>query len=174
MADNYSQGVIWPPIPEDLLDRETKLRLIACGIAWEKTENGFYLFAEDGPYNGQLFSGDSQDSEEVDYIELLRELIVRSRGRLKALTLEGADACTKMRPDGFGGFAFIITPDPNETLYISSYQWVREKAEELGLTDAIYGPDPASNTNSTPIPTEAAGLTTTAANPGGGHVDDLG
>jgi hypothetical protein len=151
MAEYATQAVIWPPVPADLLDENTKTFLTTCGIQWEKHEDDrLYLFAEDGPYNGMHFAGDDAEPSEVDYVEVLQKMVARSEGRLKALTIEAADTCSKMRSDGFGGWAMVITVD--EAHYLATFQWVREKVTALNLHDDVYGP----------------------AKQGEGHVDDLG
>jgi hypothetical protein len=155
MADMYTQGVIWPPVPNDLLDDLTKDRLAACGIEWEDAgHDRLYLFASDGPYNGMIYLNNDQEPTEVDYVELLQQLIIRSAGRLKALTIEAADTCSKMRPDGFGGWAMIITAMgcTDDTQYLSTYEWIRTKVKELGLDQDVYGTE----------------------KDGGSHVDHLG
>ncbi len=45
-----------------------------------------------------------------DYTTILQDIVRRSKGDLPYLTIAGAYTCSKMRPDGFGGMAIIITP----------------------------------------------------------------
>jgi hypothetical protein len=141
MTNFTTQATLWPPVPADLIDDSTKELLDTCGIACEKLEDGrLYLFSDDGPYNGMSFDEAIQQSVELDYVTVLRGIIARSAGRLKALTIEAADTCNgKMLPDAFGGWAMIITTD--KTHYLSTFQWVRKMVNELGLDDAIYGED---------------------------------
>lgn len=44
------------------------------------------------------------------YLVILQDIIRRSKGRLPYLTITAAWTCSRMRPDGFGGHASIITP----------------------------------------------------------------
>jgi hypothetical protein len=44
------------------------------------------------------------------YLVILQDIVRRSRGALPYLTIASAWTCSKMRPNGFGGQATIITP----------------------------------------------------------------
>jgi len=54
-----------------------------------------------------------------DYTTILQDIVRRSKGELPYLTIAAAYTCSKMRPDGFGGMATIITP--SRILYHSTY-----------------------------------------------------
>jgi hypothetical protein len=45
-----------------------------------------------------------------DYTTILQDIVRRSKGELPYVTIATAYTCSKMRPDGFGGGAIIITP----------------------------------------------------------------
>jgi len=61
-----------------------------------------------------------------NYTTILQDIVRRSKGELPYLTIASAYTCSKMRPDGFGGGAIIITP--YRISYSSTYD-VFEKFE---------------------------------------------
>ncbi len=79
-----------------------------------------------------LKSDPGQDSFDFDltstagYTTILQDIVRRSKGELPYLTIATAYTCSKMRPDGFGGGAIIITP--YRVSYNSTYD-VFEKFE---------------------------------------------
>ncbi len=64
------------------------------------------------------------------YTTILQDIVRRSKGDLPYLTIAGAYTSSKMRPDGFGGMAIIITP--YRIRYSSTYD-VIEKFESRWL-----------------------------------------
>jgi hypothetical protein len=80
------------------------------------------------------------DTVEVDcaifgnYHRVFQGIIRRSGGKLPYVTTQGAFTCSKMRPDGFGGMADVITADTVES--VSTFTWTRDKLVELGLEKA--------------------------------------
>ena len=53
------------------------------------------------------------------HLIILQDIVRRSKGELPYLTIAAAYTCSKMRPDGFGGMAIIITQ--NRISYHSTY-----------------------------------------------------
>jgi hypothetical protein len=60
----------------------------------------------------------------TSYIDVFQAIIKRSLGRLPYVCLETALTCGKMRPDGFGGTAEIITE--SQAQFINTGRWLHE------------------------------------------------
>ncbi len=60
------------------------------------------------------------------YTTILQDIVRRSKGELPYLTIASAYTCSKMRPDGFGGGAIVITP------YRISYNSTYDVFEKFG------------------------------------------
>lgn len=71
---------------------------------------------------GKLPDGDEQveiDVTEIGYEPIFQDIVRRSA--LDFIEVESAWTCTKMRPDGFGGAATLITADAIEGMSTSSW-----------------------------------------------------
>lgn len=68
--------------------------------------------------------------DEVPYILILQDIVRRSPG-LTHVTVSGAHTCTKMRIDGFGGFAAFVTADVIR--WISTDTWLEAQFSDLGI-----------------------------------------
>lgn len=108
MTNYYMQAVVQPEIPVEFLDDYARERLEECGFTCELTPEGWYLHADEGADG---------------YEDTLLEVVRKSKGRLRYLTVEGAFICSKPRPDGFGGFAYLITADGLD--YVSTGEWLQ-------------------------------------------------
>jgi hypothetical protein len=120
MADYFTEVTVMPYIPKDLLSEQDLEMLALFGFQSEqvKTDEGefVYLYAEE--YSGTAFrtveKGDATEEEELteaDLTAFFRRVIDASNGRLKYLYLQAACTCSKMRPDGFGGWVSFLTKD---------------------------------------------------------------
>lgn len=132
MANNYYQATISPDLPATLFnDEELQALEIACGLSSEKIEGNLYFFADTS------FSSEGEDSDgsPIDCLALLqaklRQLDPADHPRI---VIEGAATCSKMRPNEFGGFAYLITRDDVRSM--STWQWLHEQTprEEVDLT----------------------------------------
>ncbi|ESQ79257.1 hypothetical protein [Asticcacaulis sp. YBE204] len=64
------------------------------------------------------------------YILILQDVLRRSTTR-SFFTVNGAYTCTKMRPDGFGGWAAFVTP--TEIHRMSTDSWIESMFETLKI-----------------------------------------
>lgn len=64
------------------------------------------------------------------YILILQDVLRRSE-TLTYFTVNGAYTCTKMRPDGFGGWAVFVTP--TEIHWMSTDSWIESMFETLKI-----------------------------------------
>ncbi len=62
------------------------------------------------------------DVSAVSFEGILQDIVARSA--LDYIEVETAWSCSKMRPDGFGGSATLITPDDIQT--VSTSAWLDE------------------------------------------------
>ena len=126
MADNYSQATVSPNLPAALFNEEELQALeIACGLSCEKIEDDLYFFAE----TSFRAEGDDDEDSTVDCLALMQaKLRQLDPATYPHITIEGADTCSKMRPDEFGGFAHLITRDLVRS--ISTSQWLHEQTHE--------------------------------------------
>lgn len=84
---------------------------------------------------GMLQGGDEQveiDVAEIGYETIFQDVVRRSA--LGFVEVETAWTCTKMRPDGFGGAATLITASAIESMSTSS--WLDEAIARLDLEPA--------------------------------------
>jgi hypothetical protein len=164
MADYYSQCVVSPMLPlADLMAAEQLLlrnifgsevdgdelylfaeigrntmidlelpdmlaALAATGVASAATRLLSKAVAE-------LPEGEAAAEIELDdeWIEILQEIVRRSNA-LTFVTIETGFNCSKMRPDGFGGAAMVITADTVDTM--STSQFIDETlSARLGTTN---------------------------------------
>lgn len=51
------------------------------------------------------------------------------------VTIEWANTCNKMRPDGFGGGAAVVTATRVE--YITTHEWIAQRLADLSEKEAI-------------------------------------
>lgn len=122
MAEYYTQAVVLPEIPFDLLDNDTLTKLELCGFSYELTATGWFLYAD----------------EYVDeFEELLQEIIRRSEGQLSYLSVEGSYSCSEPFADAYGGFAYVITADDME--YVSTGLWLQD---HIPWQEKVSQPEP--------------------------------
>jgi hypothetical protein len=130
MANNYNQATISPQLPATLFsEQELQSLEIACGLTHETCGDHLYLFA------GDFFreEGEDEDDQRVNCLDLLQEKL----GQLDAaayphIAIQGASTCSKMRPDEFGGFAFLITRDNVRSF--CTWQWLDEQTDAAPRT----------------------------------------
>ena len=120
MADYFTEVVVQPCIPGDLL-REQDLKMLGLyGFQHEmvKNEDGesVYLFAPE--YSASAYDevdeGEGPVQVELDedmLVAFFQRVIDASKGRLKYLYLQAGCTCNKYRPDGFGGWVIFLTKD---------------------------------------------------------------
>lgn len=85
--------------------------------------------AEEGDDAYSEFDFDAQ-VDEVPYTLILQDVIRRSK-QLTYVTVSGAHTCTKMRIDGFGGFAAFITAEVIR--WVSTDTWLEAQFSEVGI-----------------------------------------
>ena len=123
MANNYHQATVSPELPATLF-HEDELRSLefACGLTCERDEDSLYFFA------GESFGeeGEGEDGQPVNCLILMQEKLKQlDLAVYPHITIHGAATCSKMRPDEFGGFAYLITRDAIRS--ISTWQWLYEQ-----------------------------------------------
>ena len=153
MANYYHHTVVTPFIPVELMT-PLEAWILKNTFEFEEGEdiNSIYFFAEEGrnsffetsdPEFVELLRGDDSPLAEkmaiefaeagspaewhlgsTSYIDVFQAIIKRSLGRLPYVCLETALTCGKMRPDGFGGVAEIITE--SQALYIKTSRCLHE------------------------------------------------
>ena len=133
MADYYTQMVVAPLIPKDLVTPEVDTMLTDFNITIESgSATEFYLYSDEYSGNAWGFSetGEEVHHSEDDLVAMFQDLIKASEGRLKWISLESAHTCSKMRSDGFGGSAVLITA--NKVRYMGTTPWIEQQISELG------------------------------------------
>ncbi len=128
MANYYSQATITPCLPATLF-REEELDSLsrACGLTTESEGDDLYFFAE------ECFSdeGEDENGETFDCLALLQgKLRQLDASTYPHIVIEGATVCGRMRPGGFGGFAYYITRD--EIRSIATSQWLLDQPKRAG------------------------------------------
>lgn len=138
MADYFTEVIVMPYIPRDLLSEQDLELLALYGFQSEqvKTDEGEFVYLYAYEYSGTAFrtvekDGKTEEEEltEEDLTAFFRRVIDASNGRLKYLYLHAACTCSKMRPDGFGGWVSFLTKD--EERFMSTFDAVEKfKARE--------------------------------------------
>lgn len=150
MADYYTAAVMNPFIPKQLVTEDEINILQRFGFRCEPTDQGnaLYFWAEEYCSSGyanpevasRVFPEKKIDFEEEvdlcedDLLDLLMGIIQKSEGCLKYISIEAAMTCSKMCPDGFGGFAMFITADKCENT--GTGQWLAQKEDEFNKAAA--------------------------------------
>jgi len=151
MADYFSSSVFQPSIPKQLLTNDDLEFLAAFNIDAEPDgEDTLYLFAEDWCTCAvmEYEDGTEKELDENDLFTRFQEIIRRSNGELPWIYMETSYTCSKMRPDGFGGFAVFITADDVDC--IGTSWWLEQRISEAETGD--FGPhsdDPPANSATT-------------------------
>lgn len=116
MANYYTQLVVQPEIPAQLLDEALRDRLEQCGLNCDhdQREDTYYIYSMEHA---------SDDDAGIAFEEVLQEVVTNASGKLPRLTIEAALVCSKPRPDGFGGFAMVITA--SNIKYMSTSLWIQ-------------------------------------------------
>jgi hypothetical protein len=132
MADNYYQATVSPDLPAAIFDEEELRSLeIACGLSHEAYGDHLYFIADTS------FREEGEDGEgaSIDCLGLMQAKLRRlDPGAYPHVVIHGATTCSKMRPDEFGGFAYLITRDAIRS--ISTWQWLHEQIPQLGIPAA--------------------------------------
>jgi hypothetical protein len=129
MANNYSQATLTPDLPATLFDEE-ELTLLetACGLTFERYDENIYFFAD------QCFreEGDDEDGETVDCLALMQQKLRQLDPiAYPHIAIQGAATCSKMRPDEFGGFAYLITR--TDVRSISTWEWLHQQTRRTDV-----------------------------------------
>lgn len=120
MANYNTQAVVFPYLPRDAFtDEETEL-LTEYGFTAHpchgKNEEGLvYLYCEE-------YCGD----EAIDVLEAVLKRLPEDK--VPYIYLEAAQTCSKMRSDGFGGFAWFISREFIH--WVSTGQWLVQQIHE--------------------------------------------
>ena len=147
MSDYSIQGVLHGSVPADKLSKvdlavAEAMRFHSCEHEGELTftiEDGWQdeVFAEDVATEAvetpEEFAKELGDLlGPVGWIgpERFLQHLCRKTGQ-PYLTVELAFTCSKMRNDGFGGAAYVVTPDL--VVSQSTNEWIHTKLEALGL-----------------------------------------
>ena len=120
MANNYYQATVSPDLPAALFtEKELRALEIACGLTCERYGEELYFYAE------ERFCelGEDDDGFGVDCRALLQEKLRQlDPAAYPCISIQGAATCSKMRPDEFGGFAYLITR--HDIRSISTWEWL--------------------------------------------------
>lgn len=81
----------------------------------------------------------SLDLDAIGHAAVFQAIIARHTELIPYVTLEMAFTCSRMRPDGFGGGAKLITADAVSSVYTG--QWVDEQLEALERETIAGGVD---------------------------------
>jgi hypothetical protein len=163
MADYYNQTVVHQTIPNDCMAPIEKW-LLTHIFDHVPDGDGLYFFAMDPQYETvaeeQLFeaietsSGTcpelcaaveqairrhegevTVDLDEIGYASIFQSIVKRHPNRLPYISVEASRGCTRIRPDGFGGSATLITPDTVE--WMSTDQWLYDRLIACGFEATI-------------------------------------
>lgn len=173
MSDYYQQTVVHQPIPHDCMAPLERWLMDRIFEHEPDGENCEYYFASECPATEVEFDesfevareqsqslcaelcaevahhadGSLVDLNAVHFSTVLQSIVKRNRDRLPYVTAESGFTCSKMRPDGFGGASWLITPD--EIAFQSTGEWLEAELEERGLAEAA----PATTAMPTPTAT---------------------
>jgi hypothetical protein len=123
MTDYNTQATVSPVLPASLFsDAELVSITIASGLDWQREGDDLYFFAD------TFFDekGEDEQGETVDLLALLQSKLRQlDTSAYPHIVINGACWCSKMRPDEFGGFAYVITRD--DVRHINTWQWLEEQ-----------------------------------------------
>lgn len=151
MANNYTQATVSPSIPASAITPLELELLNYMGLTGDKyTHEGtelYYFYAEeylstvDDCFELDICGDTEIDPDDAVYLEdgkvisgiescdvfqnILKRLPV---DEFPHITIQGADTCSKMRADNFGGFAVYITRESIE--FCSTWAWLNEKTSQ--------------------------------------------
>jgi hypothetical protein len=110
------------------------------------------------------------DDVGMNFADILQSVVKRAGDQLRYITIEESFTCSKMRPDGFGGAATLITP--SEIISTSTQQWLQDQLAARGF---LPTPQPQQTGESTFNPS-FAGQDDRACREGWGlfHSDERG
>jgi hypothetical protein len=136
MANNYYQATVSPELPATLFTEEELDALeVACGLTCERDDELLYFFADTSFSEEDEYDRDGEDVT-INCLTLLQgKLRQLNADEYPQISIQGAASCSKMRPDEFGGFAYLITRD--DIRYISTWQWLHEQEQSLKSAAAI-------------------------------------
>lgn len=80
------------------------------------------------------------DEANLHWMKIMQGIIKRHEKELPYVTAESSFTCSKMRPDGFGGMAYVITATDGDM--IATGDWIHEQLAKRGLVE----PEPAKIT----------------------------
>ncbi|MGE3738206.1 MAG: hypothetical protein AB7I59_01710 [Geminicoccaceae bacterium] len=167
MADYMVQGVVHESIPVDKLSAVDLTVAHAMGL-FSAEHEGEVTFTIEGGWQDEVHAEDvmvdDQDSQELlellgddEFIgieEFLRHLCRKSE--LPYLTVELAFTCSKMRDDGFGGAAVVVTP---EAVYSqATSEWLDAKLKQLALAADAGFPALSAKSQAMAPATESAAI----------------
>lgn len=159
MADYFSQTVVQPSIPNAYMTPLERWLLEQMFEFEPDDHNTTYFFATEGTNStadaedeelgiilrddasplaaalrDQLANADDPgwlDLDRVSYATVFQAIVARHPDQVPFVTVEMAFTCSKMRPDGFGGGAELITAD--DVRWINTSRWLAERIEALKL-----------------------------------------
>jgi hypothetical protein len=112
MADSFTQVTVQPEISAVFIKKEELEVLDKFFSREEVIRNGqkeIYFFSEN--YSYVAFDEKEKEIPEGVMIALSQRIIKRSKGSLKYIYLHAAYTCSKMHPDGFGGWVVFVRKD---------------------------------------------------------------
>lgn len=97
MANSYTQAVVQPLIPKNLVSDSQLEQLLEGGVSFDEIDDCFYF------YTHEYMDSESEAT--------LQEIVINSAGQLPVITVQAAWTCDKLRPSEFGGHCILITKD---------------------------------------------------------------
>ena len=123
MANNYSQAAISPALPASLFsEAELQSLAVACGLSCERCGMNSISSLRLAFSIGERMTKATASIALHCCKQKLRQLDMTAYPHI---TIHGASTCDKIRPDEFGGFAYVITRDDIRSL--STWQWLAIK-----------------------------------------------
>ena len=127
MADTYTQFVV------------SVDGVSTTGKAWaEQTHPAlrFYPEKEAGdPSQTWTMQTNSDLSPDLDELIDFAQAYLQECDPAGVVTVEWANSCSKMRPDGFGGGAAVVTA--TEVEYITTHEWIAQRLAVLSEKMAV-------------------------------------
>ena len=127
MADTYTQFVV-------SIDNVS-----ATGKAWAEQAHPalrFYPEKEAGdPSQTWTMQTNSHLSPDLDEVIDFAQAYLQECDPAGVVTVEWANTCNKMRPDGFGGGAAVVTAASVE--YITTHEWIAQRLSVMSDEAAV-------------------------------------
>jgi len=147
MSEYYTYCVVQPVIPKHLINDEDLRFFKEFNLEAEiigqyamvyahrvKMYDALYFNSADLAHAAsvEVEPGIYADVDENAIYRRLQEIILRSNGELKWVSIEKSYVCTTMDPYAFGGVAYFITAENID--YVSTHDWLEGKVGEMGIS----------------------------------------